>query len=255
MCAMAGRAPTTTTCAATSTRSSIAAHSCFTTTEAAARRVWRLPSTYNFDQLADDVEALRRSRGDDRIVVVGHSMGADVALRLAIRHPKGLAGAVLIGGAPGISIPETLRAMSPGAIGRATGRGLVYLVRWIWRAESERRQLARYAIWRATFESRPEVQQQLDGRAVLRRNDNASMLERAGFDRGVWSRIAELQVPVLLVYGSRDAGAVAAGRRFRTTTPDAEEVVIADAGHHPLFESPMALAAVADFLARTTATT
>lgn len=208
------------------------------------------PSSYTFDQLADDLEFLRRRRGDDRVVVVGHSMGADIALRHAVRHPAGVAGVVLVGGAPGISVLQTLSAMSPRAIARAAGRGLVYLVRWSWRPESEARQLARYALWRATFEAKPEVQRELEARASLRRNDNARSLERAGFDRSVWPQVADLTVPLLLLYGSRDAGAVAAARRFRSAGPGVEELVIAGAGHHPLYESAAALEVLADFIVR-----
>lgn len=212
------------------------------------------PSSYTFDQLADDLEFLRRRRGDDRVVVVGHSMGADIALRHALRHPAGVAGVVLVGGAPGISVLETLGPMSPRAISRAAGRGLVYLLRWSWRPESDPRQLARYALWRATFEAKPEVQRQLEARGSWRRNDNARSLERAGFDRSIWSQVADLKVPLLLLYGSRDAGAVAAARRFRSAVPGAEELVIAGAGHHPFYESGAALEALADFTLRAQAT-
>lgn len=44
----------------------------------------------------DDLVALLDAEGLDRAIVVGHSLGAQVALRLAARHPARVAGLVLI---------------------------------------------------------------------------------------------------------------------------------------------------------------
>lgn len=48
------------------------------------------PSTYRCDHLVDDVEALREHLGLDRIDVLAHSAGADLALLYAARHPDRL---------------------------------------------------------------------------------------------------------------------------------------------------------------------
>ncbi|MFF8555554.1 alpha/beta fold hydrolase [Streptomyces sp. NPDC015501] len=48
------------------------------------------PSTYRCDRLVDDVEALREHLGLDRIDVLTHSAGTDLALLYAARHPERL---------------------------------------------------------------------------------------------------------------------------------------------------------------------
>ncbi|OSC67846.1 alpha/beta hydrolase, partial [Streptomyces sp. BF-3] len=48
------------------------------------------PSTYRCDRLVDDVEALREHLGLERIDVLAHSAGADLALLYAARRPERL---------------------------------------------------------------------------------------------------------------------------------------------------------------------
>ncbi len=48
------------------------------------------PATYRCDRLVDDVEALREHLGLDRIDVLAHSAGTDLALLYAARHPERL---------------------------------------------------------------------------------------------------------------------------------------------------------------------
>lgn len=46
------------------------------------------PATYRCDRLTDDVDALRGHLGLDRVDVLGHSAGANLAVRYAERHPE-----------------------------------------------------------------------------------------------------------------------------------------------------------------------
>jgi pimeloyl-ACP methyl ester carboxylesterase len=55
-------------------------------------------SRYGFDPVVADAQAVLRATRLRRPVVVGHSWGASVALELAARHPRSLAGAVLVDG-------------------------------------------------------------------------------------------------------------------------------------------------------------
>ncbi|MFB9557898.1 alpha/beta hydrolase [Streptomyces roseoviridis] len=45
------------------------------------------PASYRCDRLVDDVEALRVHLGLERIDLLGHSAGADIAVQYAARHP------------------------------------------------------------------------------------------------------------------------------------------------------------------------
>jgi lipase len=61
-----------------------------------------LPGPFGLDRHADDVCALARARGD-QVVLVGHSMGAYVALLAAAAHPELFTRLVLVDG--GLTIP------------------------------------------------------------------------------------------------------------------------------------------------------
>jgi 3-oxoadipate enol-lactonase len=50
----------------------------------------------SWDQLADDVAALARSLGHGRVAIGGVSMGAGVAVRVALRHPALVAALIVI---------------------------------------------------------------------------------------------------------------------------------------------------------------
>jgi pimeloyl-ACP methyl ester carboxylesterase len=57
------------------------------------------PSTgYDFGQITDDVRAVLRATRARRPIMVGHSWGAMVALELAARHPRAVAGFVMVDG-------------------------------------------------------------------------------------------------------------------------------------------------------------
>jgi lipase len=66
-----------------------------------------LPGPYGLEQHAADVAAAMRAAGIERATVVGHSMGAFVAVRLASAHPELVAALVLVdGGLPLRPAPE-----------------------------------------------------------------------------------------------------------------------------------------------------
>ncbi|NRQ33599.1 alpha/beta hydrolase [Nonomuraea sp. NN258] len=54
------------------------------------------PETYRWDRLADDVEALREHLGLDRVDLLAHSAGANVAIRYAGLHPERVSSLALI---------------------------------------------------------------------------------------------------------------------------------------------------------------
>jgi lipase len=66
----------------------------------------QLPGPYGMARHADDLVALLDSRNLDRVVLVGHSMGAFVSLVTAHRHPDRVSRLVLVDGGPPLPLPE-----------------------------------------------------------------------------------------------------------------------------------------------------
>jgi len=57
-------------------------------------------SSISVDRHVEDLEALRKKLGEERMVLVAHSMGGYLAMAYAQRYPDRVAGLVLIGSAP-----------------------------------------------------------------------------------------------------------------------------------------------------------
>lgn len=83
-----------------------------------------LPAPYGMPSHADDVDAVLEHLGIDRVVAVGHSMGAFVSLVLADRHPERVRELVLVdGGMPLLPPPGVApEAMSAAILGPAAER-------------------------------------------------------------------------------------------------------------------------------------
>jgi pimeloyl-ACP methyl ester carboxylesterase len=73
--------------------------------------------------MADDAEAVARTLGLNRYVLVGHSMGGKVAQTVATRRPAGLVGLVLVAPAPPtpMLVPEPQRAAMLASYGSREG--------------------------------------------------------------------------------------------------------------------------------------
>lgn len=82
-----------------------------------------LPGPYGLVQLADDARDVLDAAGLERVIVVGHSMGAFVATRLAERCPDRVLGLVLLdGGLPLRPPPPDVRITPEDALGPAVAR-------------------------------------------------------------------------------------------------------------------------------------
>ena len=83
-----------------------------------------LPAPYGFDTHADDFRATLDHFGVSRAVLVGHSLGAYLALAFAHRHPDRVRGIVLVDGGiarprpPGLSPEQTIKAVLGPALAR-----------------------------------------------------------------------------------------------------------------------------------------
>lgn len=189
---------------------------------------------------ADDVRALLATLGIERAAVAGLSLGAGVALELALAHPDVVAALVLVDAdLPGVPLDPQAREMMGVAFGHARDGDL---------------DAAREA-WLAT----PLFAHSPAGVAAALRaivddytfwhwsNPNPHVrLEPPAGGRG-----AEVGAPTLVVWGEHDADQVIGNcERIARDIPDARTVVIEGAGHMSNMDAPAAFdAALLGFLA------
>ncbi|KUN40007.1 alpha/beta hydrolase [Streptomyces longwoodensis] len=216
----------------------------------------RDPSSYRCDRLVDDVEALRRALGAERVDLLGHSAGANLAVRYAERHPERVARLVLVTPsvmAVGVDIaPEDrlaaarLRKGEPwfdvayGALeGITQGRAAPDAWETIgpfW-----------YGRWDA-------VAQALQAADAVEKNHDAIPVfagEGAFAPEATRAALTRFTAPVLVLAGETDVAAPpAAMAEVAGLFPAAELVVQEGASHHPWLDDPAAFTATVErFLA------
>jgi pimeloyl-ACP methyl ester carboxylesterase len=206
------------------------------------------PSTYTFDQLADDAAEVVAALGLEPFHLLGHSMGGVVAQRYALAHPAQVRSLVLMDTA-GAAMPALPASFIEATVaqGRTEGMGAV--------AVAMRRMAAGMPVppdaKERILDRLEEKLTKMDveafdslGRAL---GEFPSMLERLG---------GELGVPVTVIVGEHDTGLRPAADALHAAVAGSELVVIPDAAHSPQDESPAAwLRAVRAHLARAEATT
>jgi pimeloyl-ACP methyl ester carboxylesterase len=215
-------------------------------------------SSYTLERFARDLDELRRHLGDDSIVILGHSMGGFVALAFALDFRQHCERLILAGtwpsSAPRQMLPSTLRALGAARIAKMIGRGCAWVALYSWRHNSPEARRRLYAIWSTMQEGRPEIREEEAARELRLGlpldNDNVRPLQRQFPSWDLTDRLGEVRCPVLLLYGSRDAAAVAGARTFVRHLPHAVERRLPDIGHDPFFEDlATACIAIETFLA------
>ena len=159
-------------------------------------------------------------------VVGGYSMGARLALAVALRAPGRVSRLVLESGSPGLEAEPDRRARC------AADEELAQLL--------EREGIDAFL---RRWEAHPVLRGQphaalRESRRSHRADGLASALRQLGqgAQPPLWSELPRLHLPVLLIAGERDEKYVAIGRRMQALLPRAELQVIRGAGHAPHLE-------------------
>jgi pimeloyl-ACP methyl ester carboxylesterase len=217
----------------------------------------RDPARVTIEDLADDAACVMDDALVDRAVMIGHSMGVQVALETYRRHVDRVAGLVLVCGAPSYPL-RTFRGSAaledwlptiqklihkvPGVINRVTRAVLPTRLAY---EIASRLEIRRELIEPADFMPYLEGMARIDARLFV------AMLAAAG-RHSAEDLLPGVRVPTLVVAGGRDGFTPPErSRAIAAEIPDAELLEIPDASHTAPIEHPQLVnATVRDFLAR-----
>ncbi|NEA65129.1 alpha/beta hydrolase [Streptomyces sp. SID12488] len=220
------------------------------------------PASYRCDRLVDDVEALREHLGLDRLDLLGHSAGTNLAVLYAARHPKRVGRLALITpsvGALGITVtgemrirtarsrrdepwfPEAFAALEELVAGRA-GADTFQAIAPFWHGRWDEAARAHRAA--------EDGQRNAEAAAVF--------AAEGAFDPvGTREAIARLASPVLVLAGEVDLNSPPpAMAELSALFPHAQLVVQPGAGHFPWLDDAKQFAATTEaFLSQGTTST
>ncbi|MFF3846240.1 alpha/beta fold hydrolase [Streptomyces sp. NPDC002328] len=196
-------------------------------------------SSYRCDRLVGDVEALRVHLGLERLTLLGHSAGANLAVRYAALHPERVAGLVLVTPsvmAVGIDIaPEERLAAARERSGEPWFADAYAALEGITQGRATPEAWAAIApFWYRRWD---ETAQALQAADAEEKNHEAIPVfagDGAFAPEETRAALAELSAPVLLFAGEVDvAGPPPAMEAFAGLFPKAEYVVQPGGSHHP----------------------
>jgi pimeloyl-ACP methyl ester carboxylesterase len=189
--------------------------------------------TYTMDEMADDViELLDHLGAEGPVVLGGLSMGGYVALSLVLRHPKRVAGLMLIDTRAAADTAETARVREESArqvLRDGNGRAIIET-------------MVPRLFCNTTLEKQPHRVG-----AMLALMEKTSAQGISGALRGMAARpdrrgeLAQIKVPTLVMVGEDDIiSPVAEARELAAAIPGARLEVIRAAGHLAPYENPAA---------------
>jgi pimeloyl-ACP methyl ester carboxylesterase len=217
----------------------------------------RDPARVTIQDLADDVACVLDDALVERAVLIGHSMGVQVALETYRRHRDRVAGLILICGAPS----HPLRTFRGSA---ALEDWLPMIQKWIQRVPRVINRVTRVMLpTRLAYEvaSRLEIRRELiepadfmpylEGMARIDARLFVAMLSAAGA-HSAEDLLPEVAVPTLVVAGGRDGFTPPErSRAIAAAVPDAELLEIPNASHTAPIEHPhLVNFTIRDFMTR-----
>ena len=195
---------------------------------------------YTFKALAQRCLALIDALQCGPVTLVGHGMGAMVALEVALRSPARVSGLVLCAGGPVLDAAAVRAWVAPRLQALETGIGMDGL--------------AQIVVPRCIGTGALPEGVRLAGHALAQVYPGAyrrALQALPTFDRGA-AALARLAMPTLLVAGGQDrCTPPVALEALAQVLPDAAMVLLPHVGHWPQLEDPEGFdGALLDFLAR-----
>ncbi|HET6837209.1 MAG TPA: alpha/beta hydrolase [Gemmatimonadales bacterium] len=199
-------------------------------------------------RFADDLEAVRRHFGMERVTLLGHSWGPAVAALYAARYPERIGRLVLVGTLPPQQ-KQLLQAFQELAAGRdsATRAGMETWMKARTANPGDGAACrAYYALWFIPFFA--DTADMGRSRGDFCAGSPASLRNKmASVDRFVFPSLGEwdwrpvlrrVNAPALVVHGSADPLPLDGARDWAETLPKGRLVLLEGIGHFPYLEAP-----------------
>jgi 2-succinyl-6-hydroxy-2,4-cyclohexadiene-1-carboxylate synthase len=192
------------------------------------------PTRYEMQFAAADLVALILDLTTPPIHLVGYSMGGRLALYLAIHYPHLFRSLILESSSPGLATTEERQAR------QASDEQLAQKI--------EREGIDAFAhYWQQLplFASQSQLPESVREQLYQQRRQNnplglANSLRGMGTGRqpSLWERLPELHLPVRLLAGALDSKFVAIAQQMAVRLPQAQLIIIPQAGHTIHLEQP-----------------
>ena len=199
-------------------------------------------SPFTIDQAVDDLDQLRAALGFEQWAVLGHSWGAELAIRYAGKHPDRSTAVVYIAGVgAGDGFREAFAAEYQRRLGDDLDRWRTLRERT--RTAAEEREFCLLQ-WRPDFSPGPDAAAHAEamwrtrppGVEVNLRANRELSADRATEDLHVVA--GRVTSPVTMLFGADDPRPWRASDSLFAELPDARRVVLPHAGHSPWVEQP-----------------
>ncbi|MFJ9247143.1 alpha/beta fold hydrolase [Streptomyces sp. NPDC101776] len=194
------------------------------------------------DRFVADLDAVRRHFALERIVLLGHSWGASLALSYALAHPDRVAALVYVSGT-GIGPHTDWHGAYEENLLARLGEDPQRLARWReLPGESRERAVLQ---WSVEFVDRERAVEHAESMAEpwfavnspCNKALNAEAKQSAG-SPALYAACQALDLPVVIVDGERDIRPRSAVDSLARALPRVRRVTLADAGHLPWVEDP-----------------
>jgi pimeloyl-ACP methyl ester carboxylesterase len=203
------------------------------------------PASYSLDRLAADVRLVAAATDLHDVRLLGHSMGGMVVRRVAIQEPRFARALVFMDTSPGAP-PDISPELALFGAEIALTEGMAALKE----AADQLDVLGSEAYQRVVAERPGFLAYAQSKFACLSAVMWATLAVEITTQPLQLDALEVIDVATLVVVGEQDLAFLAPSRAIAAAVPDAQLVVIPDAGHSPQFENPTAWrAAIAGFLA------
>lgn len=186
------------------------------------------PALYTVPLSVGDMEGILDAVGADQVIAGGHSLGGFLSLELRLARPERVAGLLLIDTGPGYRKDEAREG-------------------WNRMAERMADRIDEGGV--EALRSGGEVDASLHRSAAGVAKAARGILTQQ--DGRVIDSLPTISVPALVIVGDKDEPYLGGSNYMAEKIPDAELVIIADAGHAPMLDQPEAFVKeVQSFLSR-----